>query len=51
MAPHDFHRRSFMQMVGVAGGTGLASSTAGGATESTDEKQIDQPSQHSGTVV
>lgn len=40
-----------MQMVGVAGGTGLASSTAGGADESADEEQTDQPSQHSGTAV
>lgn len=36
MAPHSFHRRSFMQMMGVAAGTGFVSSTAGGADESTD---------------
>lgn len=51
MTPHDFHGRSFMQIMDVAGGTGLASSTAGGATESSDDEQRDQPSKRSGTVV
>lgn len=49
MASHDFKRRSFMQMMGVAGGTGLASSTAVGTDD--DDAGDDEPSEYEGTVV
>lgn len=52
MAQNDFHRRSFMQIMGVAGGAGLASGTAGGADElESDEDEEDRPVRHDGTVV
>lgn len=48
MASYDFKRRSFMQMMGITGGAGLASSTAGGTK---DEAEDAESAEYDGTVV
>lgn len=48
MVPYDFKRRSFIQMMGIAGGTGLASSTAVGTD---DDAKADEVPEYDGTVV
>jgi L-asparaginase len=51
MASYDFKRRSVMQLMGIAGGAGLASSTAAGTDESDSEEEGDDPDVSAGTVV
>lgn len=48
MASYDFKRRSFIQMMGISGGAGLASSTAAGTEDESDDAE---PSEYDGTVV